>query len=346
MRIAITFNLITEKVVRNKTVDAIAELDNMTTINAIKKAIEARGHKAFAINCNDDAYGKIYRMRKKMDIVFNIFEGLRGESRESQVPAILEMLQIPYTGSDPLTLALCLDKVKTKEILLYHGISTPRFQVFSSGNEKIANLKFPLICKLIHEGSSMGLSRKSVVHNEKELRRQVMFLISKYKQNVLVEEFIEGPEYSIGILGNGSKAVALPIIERFYLNPKEIALFEPDEAVLPLLKKLHKKYHLEEGVARGASRPAKIPEKLYKRIEKMALDSYNALNCNDWCRMEIRQSRKTKNLHVIELNPIAGIDPSYVLPRQARYAGMSFADLINTILDYAVERYNLEKAKK
>ena len=137
MRAAITFNLITGKLLKKGNVDVIAELDNMATINAIKKSLESRGHKAFAINCNENAYGKLYKMRKKIDIVFNIFEGLHGESRESEIPAMLEMMQIPYTGSDPLSLALCLDKIITKRVLLHHGIPTPRFQVFSTGNEKL-----------------------------------------------------------------------------------------------------------------------------------------------------------------------------------------------------------------
>ncbi|MFH0831649.1 MAG: ATP-grasp domain-containing protein [archaeon] len=343
MRIAITFNLITGKLLENSRVDTIAELDNMTTINAIKKSLESAGHTAFGLNCNDDAYGRLYKMRKKIDMVFNIFEGLKGESRESQVPAMLEMMQIPYTGSDPLSLALCLDKVMTKEILIYHGIPTPKFQVFSSGNEKIdSGMKFPMICKLIHEGSSKGMSKKSVVENESELRKQVKFLLAEYREDILVEEFIEGTEYSIGIIGNGEKIKVLPITERFYLNPKAIALFEPDEAVIPLLKKMHKKYLLEQK-GQGGVRPAQISKKLEEELKKMAVDSYNACNCRDWCRMEIRMNRKTGKLYIIELNPIAGIDPSYILPKQANLAGMSYADLINAIVNFASERYRLKR---
>ncbi|MBS3090214.1 hypothetical protein J4433_00410 [Candidatus Pacearchaeota archaeon] len=126
MRVAITFNLITGRLLKGSKIDVIAELDNMTTINAIKKSLESMGHKAFAVNCNKNAYGKLYNMRGKIDMVFNIFEGLHGESRESEIPSMLEMMQIPYTGSDPLSLALCLDKIMTKRVLLYHGIPTPR----------------------------------------------------------------------------------------------------------------------------------------------------------------------------------------------------------------------------
>ena len=345
MRAAITFNLITGKLLKKGNVDTIAELDNMTTINAIRKSLEERGHSAVAINCNENAYEKLYKMRKKIDIVFNIFEGLYGESRESEIPAMLEMMQIPYTGSDPLSLALCLDKIITKRVLLYHGIPTPKFQVFLTGDEKLdSGMKFPLICKLNHEGSSKGLSKKSIVENETALRKQAGFLVREYRQEVLVEEFIEGTEYSIGILGCGKKIKVLPIMERFYIDPRGIALFEPDEAVIPLLRKMHRKYHLEPA-GKGGTRPAQISKELKTKLENMAVASYNACNCKDWCRMEIRMNRKTKKLYVIELNPIAGIDPSYILPRQANLAGMSFADLINTIVDSAVERYGLKNGK-
>src|SRR3989338_1810388 len=204
-------------------------------------------------------------------------------------------------------------------------------------------MKFPLICKPNHEGSSKGISEKSVVYNKSELRKQAAFLVREYGQEVLVEEFIEGTEYSIGILGNGSRSKVLPIMERFYLDPKGIALFEPDEAVIPLLKKMHRKYNVERA-GKGGARLAQISDELKAKLENMAVASYNACNCRDWCRMEIRVNKKTVKPYVLELNPIAGIDPSYILPRQANLAGMTYADLINTIVDSAAERY--QKLKK
>ena len=191
VRVSLVYNAIHPEVLLNGPMDIIAEYDSEETIEALVSALESWGHEVIPIEADEAIAEKLKSAHP--DIVYNIAEGLRGESRESHVPAICEMLGIPYTGSGPLTLAMCLDKARTKQILSYYRISTPAFQVFNSTKEKLnPDLRFPLIAKLVHEGSHMGLSKNSIVDDENSLMQQVKYLIETYHQPVLVEEFIMG----------------------------------------------------------------------------------------------------------------------------------------------------------
>ncbi len=331
MKIALLCN-IKKEAEKKEVADKYAEFDSLETVNAIKKAIGLRqGVEVKVIEADELAYSKLKAY--KPDFVFNIAEGLHGRNREAQMPLLLEYMQIPYSGSKPLCLSLCLDKVKTKEILLYHGISTPKFQVFSSGNEKLAKLKFPLICKLIHEGSSMGLSRKSVVHNEKELRKQIRYLIGKYKQDVLVEEFVEGSEYTIGILGNENLEF-LPIVE-VYLDKY------PKKFIALTYEAKNIKYDDEY-----SGLPRNLDEKVYNRIYEVAEKAFRATGCKDFARIDIRLDRQNKP-YVLELNPLPGLSPSLVnisfFPKAARLDGITHAELVNKMLDIALKRCGIKK---
>src|SRR3989344_4301256 len=332
MRVAITFNLITGRLLKGSKIDVIAELDNMTTINAIKKSLESMGHKAFAENCNKNAYGKLYNMRGKIDMVFNIFEGLHGESRESEIPSMLEMMQIPYTGSDPLSLALCLDKIMTKRVLLYHGIPTPRFQVFSTGIEKLdSGMKFPLICKPNHEGSSKGISEKSVVYNKSELRKQAAFLVREYGQEVLVEEFIEGKDLTVAVIGN-EKLEFLPILETYlHRYPKKFRVLTYEA------KNIGQDDAYFGHAAIGASARRKIYE--------IAGRAFRATKCRDFCRIDFRLDKNGKP-YVLELNPLPGLSPSMesisLFPKAARLAGISYNELIKKMVEVSLKRCGIK----
>ena len=211
--------------------DKTAELDCAQTITALSDAISCLGHEVVLIEANPDAYERL--RASGVGLVFNIAEGIKGEDREAQIPAMLEMLGIPYTGSGPLTLALCLNKARTKAILSWHGIPTPAFQVWNSEDDLLSDaLVYPLIVKLLHEGSSMGLSYESVVESEQALRRRVGYLRQTYNQPALVEQFIEGREFTVPVIGN-SPAQALPAIEVVFQGPLPITLFQPDDAVHP-----------------------------------------------------------------------------------------------------------------
>lgn len=343
--------------------DRTAELDCQQTIETLRVAIAADGHDVVLVEADEHAYERL--RSSAIDLVFNIAEGVRGEDREAQLPAMLEMLGIPYTGSGPLSLALCLHKGKTKEILSCYGIPTPPFQVFSNAQDTLKEtLSFPLIVKLLHEGSSMGLSYDSVVETPTALATQVAFLMETYAQPVLVEQFIDGREFTVPVLGN-TPPRPLPVIEVHFKGPRKITLFQPDDAVIRMLARARGKriitpfvYHfsadrshivlktedgefLEVPVALTESQcPADISPELQVILQHTALQAFAALECRDWCRIDMRVGADGVP-QVLELNPIAGIDPSYWFPRSARAAGMEYPALIKAIIDAARQRYKL-----
>ncbi|MGB3458292.1 MAG: D-alanine--D-alanine ligase [Halobacteriota archaeon] len=338
MKVALLYNGIKRDMLINSALDKIAELDSSETIDYVREALMAGGNEVILIEADGDAYGKLKEERRDIDIVFNIAEGLRGESRESYIPAICDMLEIPYTGSGVLTLGLCLNKVRTKEILRYYGIPTPDFWLFRSKDEKLdleLELKFPLIVKLLHEGSQMGLSRDSIVCSEEDLRDRVAYLMHEYGEPVIVEEFLDGREFTVGILGN-EEPIILPIVEALFEEGQKMRLFTPDEPLLPIIPK---------GVAINLKErsvcPADVDEDLRGEIEEIALNAYRALDCRDWCRIDMRMTRDGDIPNVLELNPIAGIDPSYLLPRAAKAAGISYERLINMILEFGAKRHGI-----
>jgi D-alanine-D-alanine ligase len=192
-------------------VDTYAEWDTEETIQAVQAALEQR-HTVSLIEADEQAYQRLLAVQP--DIVFNIAEGLHGPSREAQVPAMLEMLGIPYTGSDALTLGICLDKSRAKEILSYHNIPNPSFAVVSSMHAQDArSVPLPAIVKPLHEGSSKGIFNSSVVTTRAELERQVSVVLTEYREPALVERFLPGREFTVALLGNGANVRVFPIVE-------------------------------------------------------------------------------------------------------------------------------------
>ncbi|MCX8016151.1 MAG: D-alanine--D-alanine ligase [Patescibacteria group bacterium] len=341
MKIALTYNLRkTKKITKNKKVIENIDFDDPKTILGIKKALQQLGYKVFLIEADEKAYFKFYRLRKKIDLVFNYSEGLYGKDREAQIPAMLEMLQIPYTGGSPLSYAIGLNKVKTKEILAYHQIPTPKWQVFKNNNEQLdKKLKFPLLAKPQSEGSSKGIFAKNLVNNEKELRKIVRELLKKFKQPVLVEEFLNGREFTVGVLGCPPKI--LPIIEvRFDELPRGVPKFDHFEA-----KWL---YDNPKFKADPLICPAPISQKLQKEIEKIVLRAFDVLELADWARFDIRLD-KNNTPNILEVNCPAGLNPdpkeNSRFPRAARVAGLNFSQLLNGIIKSAVKRLKIKLKK-
>lgn len=335
--VALTYNLINEEELIYKPIDTMAELDTPETIEQIKESIEKAGHNVILIEANENAYENLKKYRKEIDIVFNIAEGIRGEARESHIPCMLEMLGIPYVGSGPLTLAIALNKYRTKEIFTFYGIPTPKFQVFHQFAEELKrNMNFPLIAKLSSEGSCIGLDYDSIVDNENSLRKKMEFLFKTYKQPVLVEEFKSGREFTIPILGNATP-ITLPIIEVLFFGEKPINVFFPDKE-LAVFKKLN--YQARAQKTKSVC-PADISEKLKEKLNTLAIKVFQSLECRDWARMEIRLD-KDENPFVLELNPIAGIAPDFWFPKSAEKAGINYPTLINTILNIALDRYKIK----
>lgn len=335
VKVALVYNLIHPEQLNGLPIDILAEYDSEETIAGLQAALESAGHTVILLESDETIASQLKAAAP--DIVFNIAEGRHGESRESYIPVVCEMLRLPYTGSGPLTLALCLNKARAKEILLHYGIPTPRFQVMEHPDAPLdPELRFPLIAKLLEEGSSIGLSENSVVDDETALRRQVAYLIDTYHEPALVEEFIEGREFTIGILGNRPPH-PLPITEVVFSQPRGIVLFEPDPAVIARFPELWGGFTLK--IPHQSICPANVTPELQAAIEQTALRAYQALGCRDWCRMEMRLDAAGA-LYVLELNPIAGIDASYWFARSAEVAGETYQEFVNEILNHALARYN------
>jgi D-alanine-D-alanine ligase len=307
----------------------------METINAIKESIEDY-HDVTLIDADEHAFEKLKEI--KPSIVFNIAEGINGQSRESQIPAMLDMLQIPYTGSDALTLGICLNKARTKEILSYHKIPTPGFKVINKYTPIYNHsFEFPLIVKPVSEGSSKGIFSSSLVKNYDELNRELKRCINEYDQPAMIEEFLPGREFTVAIIGNDEETKVLPIIEiKYDKYPEEVEHLYSFEAKWILDTK--------ESDFDVFDCPASIDNDLEKRISDTALNTYKVLDCKDWSRVDVRLD-KDEVPNIIEINPLPGIMPdpneNSSLPKAARAAGIDYKSLIQTVLYSACKRNNL-----
>lgn len=319
----------------NSEMDQYAEWDTWETINAVKDAISIYNNVSL-IEANEEAYNKFREI--KPDIVFNIAEGANGVSREAQIPAMLDMLKIPYTGSDALTLAICLDKARTKEILSYYKVPTAKFFVADKIEDaKNHKLNFPMIVKPISEGSGKGIYASSFVHNNNELEREIERITSEYDQSALVEEFLPGREFTVAILGNNGDTKVLPAIEmRYDKYPEGTAPLYSYEAKWILDTK--------ENDFDVFDCPANITKELEQKINKVCLDTYKVLKCRDWSRIDLRLD-KNGEPNIIEINPLPGIIPdpneNSSFPKAARAAGIEYNEMINHVLVSGVKRYNL-----
>lgn len=288
------------------------------------------------IEANENAFNKF--LETKPDIVFNIAEGFYGVSREAQIPSLLEMLNIPYTGSDTLTLATCLDKARTKEILSYHKIPNSKFVVASNiSDAEKAGLEFPLMVKPCWEGSSKGIFSSSFVKDRTELEREINRVVNEYDQPALIEEFLPGREFTVAVLGNGNNAEALPIVEiNFNEFPEDFVPIYSYEAKWILDTK--------ENPLDVFSCPAKVSPELERKIKKNVLRAYNVLRCRDWSRVDVRLD-KNGEPNIIEINPLPGILPNpeenSCFPKAARTAGLNYTEMINKVLYVAALRYKL-----
>lgn len=301
-----------------------AEFESM---KVICNSIEEIGHEVEVIN--PEPITNLYN--KKFNLAFNLCDdGFHGNSQlEPHLPALLDILQIPYTGSNYLTLALCLSKPKTKQLLLYNGIRTPKFQIFKTGNEKLkAELKLPLIVKPSREDASIGIRDDSVIHKKKKLKPKILDIISTYKQPALVEGYIEGREFNIGIMGN-DKPLVLPLSEILFNLPKNMNKICSYES----------KWIIDHEAYNGTKPqcPAEVSEKLSRKLTDLALRSYKLMGCQDYGRIDFRVDRFGRP-YILEVNPNPDISPNAGLANMASKAGISYTQLIKKIIDYSVER--------
>lgn len=314
-------------------VDTYAEWDSEETILAVKTALEQH-HTLTLIEADEEAYQKFLQIQP--DIVFNIAEGLRGPSREAQIPAMLEMLGIPYTGSDPLTLGICLDKSRAKEILSHYRIPTPPFKVVDSLRDaSTVPIALPCIVKPLHEGSSKGVLDSSVVRSPRELRKQVERILEEYEEPALVEKFLSGREFTVALLGNDDDVRVLPIIEiQFDHLPKGSNRIYSFEAKWDWDT-------IDHPLGQMYTCPARIDSQLENRIKEVCLRAYSVLRCRDWCRIDVRLD-ENEVPNILELNPLPGILPNpddhSAFPMAARNAGLRYESMLNEVLNLAIKR--------
>jgi len=313
------------------------EDDLMEVGNAVKTALELAGHQTLFFDVNETTFEQL--RNSDVEFAFNVCERFNGSSLfEPHIASMLELLNIPYTGSGPLTLATCINKVRVKEILMHHGILTPNYQVFYSRNKKLdPELKFPLIVKPVCMDNSIGITNDSVVKNEEELRSRVGYILRTYDQPALVEEFIDGKEITVGVLGNGRNAYVLPPSEVMFQNWTE------ENKIYSYEAKWLKETDSWKNVA--VECPADLPKYQEYRIKRIALQVYDILGCRDYGRIDFRLSKEGVP-YVLELNPNPGISPAIdeqpdFIPFAANKAGMTYNDLIIRIFNEALDRNNM-----
>ncbi len=306
--------------------DDEAEYDSPKTLQAIREAIASYGHEVVDLEATSDL--PIQLASTPVDLVFNIAEGFKGRSRESQVPALLELLDIPYTGSDPAALSVSLDKALAKRMVRTHGILTPSYLVMHTGKERLPKdmAPFPLLVKPVAEGTSKGVTKRSVVRDEAELREVAREMIVKYAQPALVEEYVAGREFTVGLLGERRPRV-LPPMEIVFLDqtdPTPIYSFEMKQDWNDMIR-----YEV----------PAKLTPRELDRLERAARECFAALGCRDVARIDFRIDALGR-IYFIESNPLPGLTPGWsdlVLIAQA--AGIEYRALIGEILSFAIRRY-------
>ena len=307
--------------------DALEEYDSVETVDALKAAIEAKGHEVVKLGGGREFLKRV--LSEKVNFVFNISEGLGSyRSREAQVPSVLEMLDIPYSGADPQCLTVCLDKHLTKKLVSWEGVPTPKWSVIDRDNVKSVNwaaLPSPAFVKPVWEGSSKGIRLNSLVRDPEQMQTIVTQLLKQYCQPVLVEEFISGEEVTVGVVGNSPpKMVGIMRVVPHQKNAEFVYSLEVKRDYLNLVD-----YEC----------PAKLNKTILKDIGKYALKAFQILECRDFSRMDFRISADGTP-YFLEINPLAGLNPrSSDLIIMAKLLGLAYNDLIGSILEAALKRY-------
>ena len=308
--------------------DALEEYDSPETVEAIATALESLGHSAVKLGGGKEFITNI--LQNDADFVFNISEGLGNyKSREAQVPSILEMLDIPYSGSDPQCLAICLDKPLTKRLLAAAGVRTPRWQLITDYRQlkqiTCDDLPLPAFVKPAYEGSSKGIRLGSNVETTAQIAEVTTELIEHYKQPVMVEEFIAGDEVTVGMVGNSPPTV-LGIMR---VLPKQTSTY--------FIYSLEIKRKWEQLVDYEC--PAQLVPEILEEITNSSLKIFKALGCRDFARLDFKLSPQGVP-YFLEINPLAGLNPkSSDLPIMASKLGWTYQALISAILNAALQRY-------
>jgi D-alanine-D-alanine ligase len=325
------------------------DLDSEETIQAISSALETGGHHVTFLEGDVTLYNNLLKV--KPDFCFNMCEGHFGDGREAQVPAILEMLRIPYTGSRVLTLALALDKPMTKRVLAYHNLPTPPFQTFERLDESLdPDMQFPLFVKPSREGTGMGVSAESIVRDESQLRAQLRRIFERYDEPALVERYVEGREVTVGVVGNLTAPVAwrIPEDEEAPRISRGLHFFPPLEVDMAA-------YPVEEaGVYTSRIKvelanefhyvcPAPLSGEQVEELNWLTAATFRVTGCLDVARVDFRLDASDGDKpYILEVNPLPGLNPHYSdLCIEAAADGWRYDELVNRILEETIERYQL-----
>ena len=323
LQIGLVYDLRDDYLAEGFTPEQVAEFDSAATITALEQTIQSLGFRTERIG-HGLALARRLARGDRWDLVFNIAEGLSGRSREAQVPAILEMYQVPYTFSDPLVCALTLDKGMAKRVVQSAGLRTPGFAIVSTMADLAAvDLACPLFAKPIAEGTGKGVDANSRIDAPDQLRIVCERLLGRFHQPVLVEEYLPGREFTTGVLGTGDQARVLGTLE---FTIREDA---PAQDYSYEVKELCEHYVHYFPMLKGTLR---------QEVEDLALQVHRVLECRDTSRVDIRLDAQGRPAF-IEVNPLPGLHPTHSdLPMIATQEGMSYPDLIRSILDSALSR--------
>lgn len=318
--------------------DLFAEGDDLRTINAIIEALQSNQHEVVGLESDDDVYYRLEKLRP--DLVFNIAEGLFGDWRESYVPMICERLGLAYTGSSPLTLGICLNKARCKEILSYYQIPNPPFQIIYPERIDFAlNFDLPAIVKPIAEGSSKGIFNDSVVTTLAEAQAVVERTINKYKEPVIIEKFLTGREFTVAVFGNGNNLEILPIISMDYsqLPPGAHAFYSYEAKWV---------WDRPEKPLQIFECPAQISPALEQAIKAVVSRTFQVMQIRDWARIDLRLDEQ-EIPNILEINPLPGILPdpkdNSCFPKAARTAGYSYSAMLQRVVELAAMRCGVLK---
>jgi D-alanine-D-alanine ligase len=323
MRIGLVYDLRNDYLKEGFTEEQVAEFDSEATIDAIEQTIRSLGHVTDRIGHGRSLCARLVK-GDRWDMVFNFAEGVRGRSREAQVPGLLEMYGVPYTFSDPLVCSVTLDKAIAKRLVQSAGLRTPEFRLVESESDLAAvNMPFPLFAKPVAEGTGKGVDARSCVKSAADLREVCLRLLAQFHQPVLVEEYLPGREFTTGVLGTGPEARVLGTMEVRIRSGAPAADYSYE--VKERCEEFVEYRPLEAGLLRES-------------VEALVLSSHRTLQCRDASRVDVRVDRLGQPAFV-EVNPLPGLHPHHSdLPMIATQEGMAYRDLLGAIIRSAAAR--------
>jgi D-alanine-D-alanine ligase len=325
LRVGLTFDLASALRTQTSSEEDLAEFDSEETVDGIEQAIRAMGHVPIRIGGVESLVREL-AAGQRWDLVFNIAEGRYGTARESQVPALLDAFGINYTFSDPLVLALALHKAHAKTIARAAGVPTADFRLIEQLRDlDDLQLGYPLFAKPVAEGTSKGISAKSIIQSEAQLRAVCQALLARYQQPVLVEAYLPGREFTVGVLGTGSGARSLGALEVFLVGDADVGVYSYRNKKEFVGKVEYQ--HLSSAT-----------DPLIAQVEAVALAAYRSLGCRDAGRVDVRLDAQQKPCF-IEVNPLAGLNPQVSdLAILVGKTGFGYPALIQSILREALTR--------